>query len=126
MDEDRLKAKLEELFELQVKRDVLGLDQQKLIDEAMPPEVREAIQGIKAEIGPKMEAVSEAIAELEQDVKAAVLAHGASVKTEHLHAIVNKGRVRWDTRGLGGYAVAHPEIEAFRTTGKPSVSLRKR
>lgn len=40
-------------------------------------------------------------------------------------AVYNKGRVSWDSSGLNGYMVAHPEITAFRKEGEPSITLRK-
>lgn len=44
----------------------------------------------------------------------------------NMMAVWSKGRVTWDGKGLGGYMVAHPEIEAFRREGKPSVSIRRK
>jgi hypothetical protein len=41
-----------------------------------------------------------------------------------LMAVYSKPRTKWDTKGLDGYAVAHPEIGVFRSEGRPSVSIR--
>lgn len=58
-------------------------------------------------------------------IRARVLALGESVKTPWKRAIYSKGRTTWDSKRLGGYAVAHPEILEMRKVGKPSVSIRK-
>jgi hypothetical protein len=60
----------------------------------------------------------------EAAVRNAVLAHGASVKGNTLHAVYTKGRASWDSKGLDGYAVAYPEVLRFRSVGEPSVSIR--
>ncbi|MCG3145996.1 MAG: hypothetical protein HONDAALG_03775 [Gammaproteobacteria bacterium] len=49
---------------------------------------------------------------------------GATVKGAALSAVYAKGRVSWDNKALEGYAVAHPELLAFRSEGAPSVSIR--
>jgi len=59
---------------------------------------------------------------LEAEVKKDVERHGASVKSAGLHAVYSL-RSSWDSKGLKGYAVAHPELGAFLTE-KPSVSIR--
>lgn len=60
----------------------------------------------------------------ENNARAAVVALGASVKGEHLHAVYSKGRATWDGKLLEGYAVAHPEVLACRNVGEPTVSIR--
>jgi hypothetical protein len=66
-----------------------------------------------------------AIEDLEADIKQAVLIGGENVKGTELQAIWSSGRISWDGRGLDGYAVANPEINAFRKEGSPSVSIRR-
>jgi hypothetical protein len=62
---------------------------------------------------------------LESEVRLAVLAHGETVKGDKYKAVFSKGRVTWDTKGLDGFAVAHPEIETLKRVGNPSVSIRR-
>ena len=64
------------------------------------------------------------IKELREQIKAAVIANGATVKGSMYQAVYVKGRDSWDTKALDGYAAAHPEIIQFRTTGNPSVTIR--
>lgn len=67
---------------------------------------------------------STAAAEQEAAIKAAVLTQGQSVRGARLLAVFNKGRTSWDTKRLDGYAVAHPEIAAFRSVNAPTVTIR--
>jgi len=72
----------------------------------------------------QVDAVTTNIEELEAAVRKAVLNLGMSVRGCHLQAVWNKGRVSWNTKALEGYALAHPEVEALRNVGDPSVSIR--
>lgn len=114
-----------QLTELYAHRDVLKIAQQTLIEDAIPEDVQIALADIDLEYGQKHEAIGEKIAILEQAVKRSVVDYGESVKTNRLHAVYNRGRMQWDAKGLHGYAVAHPEVGAFCTVGKPWVSLRR-
>lgn len=57
-------------------------------------------------------------------VKAEVVERGESVTGNPLSAIYVKGKTSWDGKGLTGYAVAHPEINAFKKVGNPSCSIK--
>lgn len=61
---------------------------------------------------------------LEDEIKARVVAAGRTVSGTSLQAVFNKGRVSWNTKGLDGYALANPQIKAFRTVGQPYASIR--
>lgn len=117
--------KLDELSELQAKLDMLKLQRAEQRDVLLAP-LREALAQIDAAFALPIVETEADIESLTAEIKADVLAHGASVKgqTSNLHAVFSRGRVSWDTRRLDGYAAAHPEIEAFRTVGEPSVSIR--
>jgi hypothetical protein len=39
-------------------------------------------------------------------------------------AMYTKPRVTWDSKGIEGFSVAHPEINVFRKVGEPSVSIK--
>ena len=62
---------------------------------------------------------------VESEIREAVLGLGHTVKDDVLMAVWNKGRIKWDTKGLDGYAVANPEVGAFRSVGEPSVTIRE-
>ena len=117
--------KLDQLDEFRTQRDLIGLQKTESIDSAFPEELRQTLKDIEAEFVGRMEIVSEKIAKLEKEIKAEVLEHGYTVKGIYLQAVWNKGRVSWNSKALEGFAVAHPEIAAFRKEGNPSVSIRK-
>jgi len=98
---------------------------------------KEVLDEIVIDLAPQIEAVNEVydeerealqseIHELDNLIKDSVgnLIKG-TVKGEFLMAVYSKPRVTWDGSGLLGYMVAHPEIEAFKRVGKPSVSIRR-
>ncbi len=72
-----------------------------------------------------LEKKSTAAEALESEIKAAILKLRESVKGTKLHAIYISGRVSWDSKGLDGFRVAHPEISTFRKEGDPSVTIRE-
>ena len=119
------KEKLNKLAELIAERDYIALKKQELLEKAMPAEVKQAIADINLEFAPKEQAISEAIDNVTKDVKDDVIKCGESVKGDFLHAVFVSGRISWDTKGMEGYAVAHPEVNAFRKQGDPSVTIRK-
>ena len=91
---------------------------------AIPPEVQAALQAVDEACLPQLTELAEAIRQAEDDVKAAVLRAGHSVKTEAYHVIVSKGRISWSDDFLQGFAAAHPEILQGRIEREPTVSLR--
>lgn len=68
--------------------------------------------------------LSDAIKNLEEQIKTEVLSIGKTVKTDSITAVYSKGKIGWDSNLLNGFALAHPEILAARTIGKPSVSFK--
>jgi len=63
------------------------------------------------------------IAVIRADIEEYVVELGETVRSDTLMAVYRKGRVSWDSKKLEGYAAAHPEIEQFKTIGKPSVTI---
>lgn len=100
--------------------------QETLIESVIPEEVKAKIEEIKAEFGDKKAALEATSSMLRDEIKNAVLLSGKTAKTDYLMAVYNKGRDTWDGKGLDGYAVAHPEIRAFKTTGSPTVVIREK
>jgi len=117
---------LDQLAELQSALDMLELQRQELIDNAMPPEVRQAIIDINAEFGEQEDAAKEKIAALETRIKAAALDCGETVNGNHLQAVYVKGRVTWDSKKLDGLMIVLPDLAGARNVGAPSVQIRKR
>jgi len=119
------KQKLDRLSEMQAQADVMRLHFDELRKSIMTPEIQQALADIAAEESTALDALNGGIAELTAEVKADVTNFGATVKGDYLMAVYNKARVTWDNKGLDGFAVAHPEIAAFRKVGEPTVTLRK-
>lgn len=61
---------------------------------------------------------------MESEVKRLAAIYGESVRGAYLQAVYSKPRVVWDSKALDGYALAHPELFAFRREGEPSVSIK--
>ena len=118
-------AQLAALLELYAHQDALRIEHQTLVSDAIPDRIQIVVADIDLEYKEQYEALWKKTAALEKTIKTAVVAHGATIKTHGIQAVYSKGRMRWDSRGLAGYAVAHPEVGAFHTVGKPSVSLRR-
>jgi hypothetical protein len=117
--------KLNRLAELQAQVDAIRLHYEELRTSIIPAEIREQLAEIDAEASTEQQAASAGIDALTAEIKADVIAGGATVKADHLQAVYAKGRVSWDTKALDGYAAGHPEIAPFRKEGEPSVSIRK-
>jgi hypothetical protein len=117
-------AKLDKLADMQAQADAIRLHYEQLKDAVLTPEIKQALADIAAEEATSITAVNSIIEAMTGEIKQAVISEGASVKGTWLQAVYSKPRVSWDTKGLDGYAVAHPEMQAFRTTGQPSVSIR--
>lgn len=115
---------LDALAKARIERDELTDEIDRLIQDAIPPEIQKKIDDIKAEFDPKIGKLIENIAAMENNIKERVLILGVTVKGSVLSAIFNKGRVKWDNKALDGYAKAHPEILEFRSEGKPYISIR--
>lgn len=116
---------LDQLSELQAQREALEKEKQALIEKTLPPEIKARLDDIEAEFSEKDKAAGANIEALEESIKAATLAQGESVRGSGLHAVWNKGRQTWDSKGLSAYADSHPEVLQFRKEGEPSVTIRK-
>ncbi|CAG0945711.1 hypothetical protein ANRL1_02521 [Anaerolineae bacterium] len=125
MTEEEIRMRLDELSEVMAARDVARIDYQTARNKLIPPEIQIALADMEAEFALRDAAIALNIEELEKEIKQVVLAHGASVKGAHVHAVWSKPWVNWDARGLDRYAAQHPDVLVFRSEGEPSVALRK-
>jgi len=116
---------LEKLTELYAQRDLLHIAHDEARDAVIPEEVEAALADVDAEFTPKLDAIDQKIASLEEDAKAAVLSEGATVKGNVLQAVYTKGRVSWDNKKLEGLMMIVPQLEGARSVGQPTVSIRK-
>ena len=125
MDENEIKAKLDELANLRAAVDYIALQKQEVIDTVFTAEIKGILAAIDAEFTGKAEEATAKANALEAEIRAAVVAHGATVKSTFYQAVWVKGRVSWDGKLLEGFAIAHPEIKTARKEGEPSCTLRK-
>ena len=125
MTEEEIHRLLDELSEVTAARDEARIGHQTARNALIPQEIQIALADLDAEFALRDAAIAMNIEELEQEIKQAMLVHGASVKGMHLHAGYNRPRVIWDTRGLDRYAAQHPEVVIFRSEGDASVAIRK-
>ena len=119
------KLKLDRLAELRIEKDLLKIKKQELVDGVLTLEAKTQLAEIDDEFAPRLEAVHSKTLELEARIKEEVIVHGETIKGNLLQAVWSKARTSWDTKGLNGYLVNNPELNQFKKTGKPSVSIRK-
>jgi hypothetical protein len=91
---------------------------------ALLEQIRPQLDALDAELADRLETAASEAARVEAEVRAAILAQGASFKHAGIQATFYRGRVSWDNKGLAEYMRDHPEIEAYRKVGQPTVSLR--
>jgi predicted GTPase len=115
VSEGKVQEMLDQLADVREKeKALLAVYAQKVADD---PELQQIQQFVDEQ--------AEQADKLLRQIKTAVLKHGETIKGARLQAVWAKGRTGWDTQGLIGFAVAHPEMEQFKTVGKPTVSIRK-
>ena len=125
MEEAEIQKKLDELDELRVSLDVVVSEKQKVIDSILTPEIKAKLAEIEAEFAGKSETAQEKATALEAEIKEAVKGAGQTIKSKFLMAVYAKPRISWDTKGLDGFALTHPEILYMRKEGEASVSIRR-
>ncbi len=81
---------------------------------------------IKARTAEIIEPLQAQLDELKEQIAAAVLEAGETLKTQYGRAEYVRGgeRATWDSKALEGYAVAHPEILKFKTVRVMEPSAR--
>ncbi len=114
---------LDRLYDAKCQADVLRINHDEQQAKILAV-VQDQLDALEAEYLPMANTISTRIAELEAEAKAQAIKSGESIKGAYLMAVYAKPRVTWDSTKLDGYAAAHPEINAFRKVGEPSVSFR--
>ena len=114
-----------QLANVRLRQDLVRMQYEELRAQVLEP-VQRDLTDLEAEFAPAFDALEGERVELERRVKDAARQAGVTLKAEGVpvQAVVSKGRVSWDDKALLGFALAHPDILAFRREGEPSVSLR--
>jgi len=115
---------LEQLANVEAQAAIINIHFDDLRKNILTPEIQAELAEIEAERAETMKSVAAGIETLREQIKAAVIANGATVKGSMFQAVYVKGRESWDTKALDGYAAAHPEIMPFKQIGSPSVTIR--
>ena len=102
--------RLDALAELHAQRDAIALEKQALRDGVLTAEIRAQLADIDLECAPRETEIADRIDKLTSEVKAAVLAHGSSVKGARLQAVWSKPRINWDTPGLLGFEIGRAHV----------------
>lgn len=122
------RAILDKLEQLQLAEEALEKiknDKALAVNSLMPLDLKRAIAQLEMQFDVPVQTMELKILALTDEIKAAALEHKGSVKATHNMVVYSKGRVVWDTAGLDGFAIAHPEIKAFKDYGEPVISIRK-
>ena len=117
--------KLDAIAEYESELDHLNAEQQRLLDEAVPAEIRARLAEIRTEFSGKAEAVAANITALKDEISADVLAKCETVKGQYYMAVWSKGRVSWDGKKLDGMMSIIPALKDARKEGEPGVSFRR-
>lgn len=103
-------------------------DKKKLIDQAMPKEVRDRIAEIEAEFAGKSEAAQKELSQLEEAIKGGVVSLRESLAVKGMKATFHPGRTTWDAKGLEGLSKSNPDvaliIAPFKKQGKDYAAFR--
>lgn len=124
MNEHEIINALNTLADYRAQLDYLALEKRRLLDEAIPAEVKARVAEIEAEFVDTTASARDNIEALTAKIKTAIIANGASVKGTFLHAVYTKGRVTWDGKKLDGMMSLIPALVDARKEGEPSVSFR--
>lgn len=116
---------LTQFDEMQFAMRTLERERAEKEERAIPASTRKRLARIKEEYQNRVEVIQFQLTQLEKDIKEQTLEYGESVKGDAYFSVYNKGRVSWNTVGLDGYALAHPEIAEFRKMSDPYITLKK-
>ena len=140
MDKTQIEGKIRERAMLNIQKAELAAQYDKWAMEALPPEVQERLKqleqernalldqvaGIQADLAAEKETAmknaNEKVAQVEEEIKVAIVALKETVKVEGVAScIYNKGKVSWNTDALEKLMVQEGKeyLKALRTDGNP-------
>ena len=123
--EHRINASLEILSELTTNMEKIVSELEKAKYDAIPASLRRKLARIDREYEQRLNPVKVRIETVSANIRTDTVSYGESVKNAGYHAVYAGGRITWNTVGLNGYAVAHPEVNEFRKDSGPYVTIRK-
>lgn len=117
---------LQQLSEAVAHKTLIEMDMKEKRDAIMAT-IAKDLRDLEEEYAPSLEQVQLQITKLELAARQEVIAKKETDtdKDAGFQVVYVPGKVTWDTKGLEGYAVGHPEILVFKKVGEPSTTLRK-
>jgi hypothetical protein len=110
MADDKVVEKMNQYLAARKEVESLEAEKKKLVDQAMPADVKKKVADIEAEFAGKVEAANEKLAKQEEEIKEGVVALQKNVSVAGLKVTYHKGRVTWDAKGLEELAESKPDI----------------
>ena len=123
--ENRINASLEILSELTTDMEKIVSELEKAKHDIIPTSLRRKLARIEREYEQRMMPVRTRIDAVSESIRTDTVSYGQSIKNAGWHAVYAGGRITWNTAGLEGYAVAHPEVLEFQKDSGPYVTIRK-
>jgi arginyl-tRNA synthetase len=128
MNNEEVVALMNKYVDMKSQISLLEADKKKLIDEAMPKEVRQRVEEIDEEFAGKTEKAEKDLEKLEEEIKAGVVSLQKAITVKGMKAFYYDGKISWDAKGLEGVIKNNPEIgeviSKFKKQGKPYASFR--
>ncbi|MEX1071703.1 MAG: hypothetical protein WEC37_03665 [Anaerolineales bacterium] len=110
MSEKTVTELMDKYLEAKEQIATLEAEKQRLIDEAMPKEVKKKVSEIEEEFEGKAEKAQESLAKYEDEIKEGVVSLQKNVSVKGLKATYHKGRTTWDGKGLEELAETNPDV----------------
>ena len=106
--------------------ELLSAEKEKLKESVITLEIKQMLAEIDVEFNQKTAPLTLENEHLMAQVKSSVIEKGETLTGSWHQAVFMRGRISWDSKGLAGFSVAHPEIQVFQHVGDPSVSVKSR
>ena len=87
--------------------------------------IKDELDALDAELKPILDSANMSKAEIEAELKEAVLIDGATIKGARMMAVWAKGRETVEMSAIKGFAAAYPEIKDLIKVGQPTVTIRR-
>ena len=121
MEEKDLQSRMDELADIEVQRDMVIAERETLKQKQVPADIQAELEQIDEEFAPKIEQIELNIKSRKEQLQSMLKEYAQPVKSK-FYSWSYEEEVIWDSKGLDGYALSHPEILYMRNT-KPKTRL---
>lgn len=129
MDEKDLQARMDELTDTEIQRDMVVAERETLKQKQVPANIQAELEQIDEEFAPKIEQVESNIKARKEQLQAMLKEYSKEHAGKEGYTLKSKGyswsyedEVIWDAKALDGYSLDHSEILWMRNT-KPKSRL---